>query len=202
MAHWPWSTIITDWFGETLDSPSAIPAQGDWWFKADDERDAMLASKYGQLVEQCASGHMYRWLDTPEGRLALIIALDQLPRNLFRGSPRAFAYDSYTAALCLSAVHTGQDRLLKPVQRVFLYMPLQHFEDLQGQNTGVALYERLAHENSEWPVFRDEFLPFAKVHRDIIACFGRFPHRNRVLGRQNTPEEEDYLAGNAPTFGQ
>lgn len=202
MAHWPWTELVADWFGETLDSPAAIAARGDWWFKADDERDAMLKSKYGELVEHCASGAMYRWLEKPEGRLAMIIALDQLPRNLFRGSPRAFAYDAYTTALCLSAVHTGQDRILKPVQRVFLYMPLQHFEDLQGQDTGIALYERLARENSEWPVFREEFLSFARVHRDIIARFGRFPHRNRVLGRQNTPAEEQYLAGDAPTFGQ
>jgi len=202
MAHWPWSELITDWFGETLEVPRAIPARQDWWFKADDERDALLKSKHSKLVEQCAAGHMYRWLDKPEGRLALIIALDQLPRNLFRGTPRAFAYDSYTTALCLSAVHTGQDQFLKPVQRVFLYMPLQHFEDLQGQNTGVALYERLAHENSDWPVFAEEFLPFARAHRDIIARFGRFPHRNKVLRRQNTPEEEEYLSGEAPTFGQ
>jgi len=202
MAHWPWSELVEDWFGETLRTPLAIPERQNWWFSADGERDSQLAAKYGKLVEQCAAGRMYHWLDQPEGRLALIIALDQLPRNLFRGSPRAFAYDSYTAALCLAAVHTGQDRLLKPIQRVFLYMPLQHFEDLQGQETAIALYKRLAHENSEWPVFKNEFLPFARVHRDIIARFGRFPHRNEVLRRKNTPEEEDYLAGDAPSFGQ
>ena len=202
MAHWPWSELIEDWFGDTLESPSAIAGHQDSWFRADDERDALLTEKYGALVEQCAAGHLYRWLDHPEGRLALVIALDQLPRNLFRGLPRAFAYDAYTAALCLAAVHTGQDRLLKPVQRVFLYMPLQHFEDLQAQETGVALYERLARENPDWPVFAEEFLPFARIHRDIIARFGRFPHRNQTLHRQNTPEEAEYLQGDAPTFGQ
>ncbi len=112
-----------------------------------------LEEKYGKLVEQCAAGHLYRWLDNPEGRLALVIALDQLPRNLFRGTPRAFAYDAQTTAWCLAAVHTGQDQMLKPIQRVFLYMPLQHFEDLQAQETGVQLFERLARENAEWPVF-------------------------------------------------
>jgi len=202
MAHWPWTGLIEDWFGPTLVSPSAIPERQSWWFNADENRDAMLLDKYGELVEQCAAGHMYRWLDKPEGRLALVIALDQLPRNLYRGSPRAFAYDSYTAALCLTAVHTGQDQLLKPVQRVFLYMPLQHFEDLQGQETGVQLFARLAHENGDWPVFAEEFLPFARVHRDIIARFGRFPHRNKVLGRQSTQEEREYLADDTPNFGQ
>jgi len=202
MAHWEWSELVRDWFAATLDSPAAIPERQNWWFKPDADRDEVLGRKYGPLVEQCASGRLYRWLDHPEGRLALILAMDQLPRNLYRGTPRAFAYDARTAAWCLSAVHTGQDQLLKPIQRVFLYMPLQHFEDLQAQQTGVSLYERLAHENRDWPVFGDEFLAFAKVHRDIIARFGRFPHRNQVLGRTNTPEEKEYLAGDAPRFGQ
>ena len=202
MAHWAWSELISDWFADCLESPLGISDRLDWWFNADAERDADLATKYGKLVEECASGHLYRWLDRAEGRLALILALDQLPRNLFRGTPRAFAYDSLTAAWCLSAVHSGQDQLLKPIQRVFLYMPLQHFEDLQAQETGVRLYQRLARENAEWPVFAGEFLAYAKVHRDIIARFGRFPHRNTVLGRQSTAEEEAYVAGNAPRFGQ
>ena len=202
MAHWPWSGLVADWFGHSLESPAHIADRLDWWFKADPERDAQLAERHGQLVEQCDRGALYHWLDRPEGRLALVIALDQLPRNLFRGTPRAFAYDARTAAWCLAAVHTGQDRPLKPIERVFLYMPLQHFEDLQAQDTGVQLYERLARENSEWPVFADEFLAYARVHRDIIARFGRFPHRNEVLGRRSTPEERDYLAGDAPTFGQ
>ena len=81
-------------------------------------------------------------------------------------------------------------------------MPLQHAEDLQAQEVGVQLFERLARQNEEWPVFDREFLAYARIHRNIIARFGRFPHRNAVLGRENTPEEEDYLAGNAPRFGQ
>jgi uncharacterized protein (DUF924 family) len=202
MAHWPWTALLTEWFGETLESPAAIPGRLDWWFKADAERDAQLAERHGHLVEQCARGALYRWQDQPEGRLGLILALDQLPRSLFRGTPRAFAYDAVTAAWCLAAVHTGQDRLLKPIERVFLYLPLQHFEDLQAQQTGVQLYWRLARENAEWPVFADEFLAYARVHRNIIARFGRFPHRNKALGRANTPEEREYLEGDAPTFGQ
>jgi len=202
MAHWPWSELINDWFADTLDSPLAIADRQNWWFRADAGRDELLADKYGKLVEQCAAGRMYRWLDQPEGRLGLVIALDQLPRNLFRGMARAFAYDAQVAAWCLSAVQTGQDRLLKPIQRAFLYMPLQHAEDLQAQESGVALYQRLARENHEWPVFEREFLAFARVHRDIIARFGRFPHRNQVLGRASTAEESAYLEGNGPRFGQ
>ena len=202
MATRPWSDLIETWFAETLDDPSTIPNRMAWWFSADKIRDAELADRFGDLLEQCARGQMYRWLDDPQGRLALILALDQLPRNLFRGTPRAFAYDSYTAALCLAAAHTGQDRELEPLERGFLYMPLQHFEDLQAQEAGVALYQILADENPDLPACREGFLPFARLHRDIIARFGRFPHRNKILNRLDTAKETVYLAGDAPAFGQ
>ena len=198
----PWSGLLEAWFGETATNPGAIPARNAFWFSADKERDRQLQARFGKLVEQAASGDLYHWLDEAEGRLALIIALDQLPRNLFRGTPRAFAHDACTAAWCLAAAHSGQDRLLEPVQRAFLYMPLQHFEDLQAQQAGVALYDRLADDTPEWPVFRESFLPFAKLHRDIIARFGRFPHRNVVLGRESTSAEQQYLQDGAPRFGQ
>ena len=194
--------LISYWFAETLDDPATITGRMGWWFSADEKRDREMATHFGGLVEECAAGHLYHWLDDPEGRLAMILALDQLPRNRFRGSPRAFSHDAYTAALCLAAAHTGQDQTLKPIQRAFLYMPLQHFEDLQAQEAGVRLYERLAEENPEWPVFADGFAAFARLHRDIIARFGRFPHRNNVLNRESTSEEAEYLAGDAPTFGQ
>lgn len=202
MTRHPWSDLIETWFAATLDDPNSIPDRLDWWFSADEERDAALAERFGEMVEQCEQGRLYRWLGDPEGRLALILALDQLPRNLFRGTPRAFAYDPYTAALSLASAHTGEDRKLKPVQRAFAYMPLQHFEDLQAQETGVALYERLADDNPEMPAFRESFVQFARLHRDIIARFGRFPHRNEILNRENTAEEAAYLAGDAPSFGQ
>ena len=196
------SDLIAHWFAETLDEPANITGRMDWWFSADEERDQLMADRFGGLVEECAAGHLCHWLDDIEGRLAMIIALDQLPRNLFRGTPRAFSNDAYTAALCLAAAHTGQDRALKPIQRAFLYMPLQHFEDLQAQEAGVQLYARLAEENSEWPVFAENFAPFARLHRDIISRFGRFPHRNDILNRESTADETKYLAGDVPTFGQ
>jgi uncharacterized protein (DUF924 family) len=202
MAIHPWSGLIETWFAETLIDPGLIPQRMDYWFSSDKGRDTVLADRFGDVMEQCSQGRLYRWLDHPEGRLALILALDQLPRNLFRGTPRAFAYDPYTAALCLAAAQTGQDRELEAIQRVFLYMPLQHFEDLQAQEAGVALYENLADEFPDIPVYREGILPFARLHRDIIARFGRFPHRNKVLNRVDTADEAEYLAGAAPTFGQ
>lgn len=198
----PWNGLIEAWFAETLQDPAAIGDRMGWWFAPDEVRDADLAKRFETLRRECAEGLHYDWLKYPEGRLAMIIALDQLPRNLFRGSADAFTHDPYTAALCLAAALTGQDRELKPVQRAFLYMPLQHFEDLAGQESGVALYQQLANDVPEWPIFREGFLPYAKQHRDIIARFGRFPHRNRTLGRHNTPEEDDYLSAGAPSFGQ
>jgi uncharacterized protein (DUF924 family) len=202
MGDRPWSGLISEWFGDTLTDTSAIPDRMGYWFSSDSGRDSQLAALFGDLVDECSAGRHYRWLNDPEGRLALVIALDQLPRNLFRGTPRAFAHDPYTAALCLAAAHTAQDRELLPVQRAFLYMPLQHLEDLQAQEAGVQLYDRLAAENPQWPVFTDGFASFARLHRDIIARFGRFPHRNEILGRESTEEEAEYLAGEAPSFGQ
>ena len=202
MSDQPWSGLISEWFGDTLAEPASIPNRMEFWFSSDPKRDRQLSALFDGLVEECAAGKQFRWLDEPEGRLALIIALDQLPRNLCRGTPRAFAHDPYTAALCLAAAHTGQDRELLPVQRAFLYMPLQHLEDLQAQEAGVQLYDRLATENSQWPVFAERFASFARLHRNIIARFGRFPHRNAILGRDSTTEEAEYLAGKAPTFGQ
>ncbi len=183
----PWSGLITAWFADTLDDAEAIPARMPWWFGPDPDRDADLRARFESLLEECAVGMNYGWLGDPEGRLALVLALDQLPRNLYRGRPEAFANDAYTAALCLSAAATGEDRKLPPIQRAFLYMPLQHFEDPAAQEAGVALYEQLAADTPDTPYYREGFLPFARQHRDIITQFGRFPHRNAILGRTNTP---------------
>ena len=202
MSETPWAELLKVWFGETLLDHESIADRMPWWFEANEQRDARLASLFRPVSEQCATGSNYRWLENAEGRLAMIIALDQLPRNLYRGTPRAFANDAYTAALALSTAATGMDLELRPIQRAFLYMPLQHFEDLQAQNRGVELYRVLAEDACDWPEFREGFLPFAELHRDIVAKFGRFPHRNAILGRENTPEETDYLAGEAPSFGQ
>lgn len=202
MTDKPWSDLIETWFAKTLRDPAAIADRMGWWFGPNGTRDADLEKRFGALVRECGDGLHYDWLEHPEGRLAVIIALDQLPRNLFRGSPEAFTFDAYTASLCMAAALTGQDRELQPVQRAFMYMPLQHFEDLAGQEAGIALYQQLADDTPGWPIFHEGFLPYAKQHRDIIARFGRFPHRNTTLGRANTPEEDDYLTAGAPTFGQ
>jgi uncharacterized protein (DUF924 family) len=198
----PWRALLDAWFENAPADPEAARARMTWWFGADEQRDAWLREHFGKLTEDCAAGHHNDWAGEPEGRLALIIALDQLPRNLYRGTARAFARDAQSAALCMAAALTGQDRELAPLERMFLYMPLQHIEDLAAQEAGVALYAQVAEANPDVSLYRDGFLKYARLHRDIIARFGRFPHRNAALGRENTPEESAWLAGDAPRFGQ
>ena len=137
------------------------------------------------------------------GGSPLVILLDQIPRNIHRGSPAAFMHDAQAAAHCVAAIESGQDRPLHPVERVFLYMPLQHTEDLALQRLSVERFESLAAEVDD--AWRDNFtenVRFAREHHDIVERFGRFPHRNRTLGRESTEEELRYLADGAPTFGQ
>ena len=148
-------------------------------------------------------GALDGWAGTPPGRLALVVLLDQMPRNIHRGSPGAFAHDAEAAAHCVAGIDSGQDRSLHPVERIFLYMPLQHAEDRGLQRRSVEQFESLAAEADEaWRDYFAENVRYARLHHDIVERFGRFPHRNRILGRESTEEERRYLADGAPTFGQ
>ena len=155
------------------------------------------------MLEGAARGGLSGWADDARGRLALVILLDQMPRNIHRGSPAAFMHDGQAAVHCVAGIESGQDRVLHPVERVFLYMPLQHAEDLELQRRSVEQFESLASEaDAAW---RDSFVEnvrFAREHHDIVERFGRFPHRNRILGRESTEEELHFLADGGPTFGQ
>ena len=204
------SDVLEFWFGQAAQSPQALSVQTALWFgKSDDtpadrdRRDQEIRSRFGQAFEEAAAGRLDDWADTPPGRLALILLLDQMPRNLFRGSARAFATDGKARALTVAGLDAGVDRELSPLERVFFYLPLEHAESLADQERCVALFDDLAREAPA--EFHDDFQGFARFarwHRDIVARFGRFPHRNAVLGRSNTPEEAAYLAGDAPSFGQ
>jgi uncharacterized protein (DUF924 family) len=130
------------------------------------------------------------WQETPDGALALIVVLDQFARNIHRGDLRAFAGDTIALATARALVDTGADRALPPVRRVFVYLPFEHAEDLACQDEALRLFGALAAESPE----HADTLDYARRHRDIIARFGRFPHRNEVLGRPSTPDEEAFLA--------
>ncbi|MGB5622846.1 MAG: DUF924 family protein [Gammaproteobacteria bacterium] len=191
------------WFGDTIADPSAIVARMGFWFGADEDRDAEIRADWMQITEDAMAGRLDPMGSSPFGRLALILLLDQFPRNLFRGSARAFEKDGRARYLMRDGMSLQMDLALSPIERCFFYMPLQHSEFLEDQESSVSRYQQLFSEVSldQRKVFQS-FLDYAILHRDIVARFGRFPHRNATLNRLSTGEELTYLAGNAPRFGQ
>jgi Uncharacterized protein conserved in bacteria len=153
------------------------------WFAKDAEFDRRFRDRFLTLHEAATSGELAGWTATPEGSLALIILLDQYPRNAFRGTPRMYGTDTQAREIARMAVAHGQDRVIEPALRIFVYMPFAHSEALADQNRAVALVDHLGGVN----------LQHARRHRDIIRRFGRFPHRNPLLGRPMTSEEQRYL---------
>jgi len=195
--------ILDFWFSaQELDAPQ-IDSRMERWFGTDSAQDQRIRAEFGALVDQALQGKLDAWARTTEGRLALILLLDQFCRNIYRGSARAFAGDKQALRLCVEGSMSNEYRSLPPVQRVFFFMPLQHAESLGVQDKSVRIFTALAEGVSD--TLKETFLTFAQfaeLHRDIIARFGRFPHRNRHLGRSNTAEEEAFLAGDVPRFGQ
>jgi uncharacterized protein (DUF924 family) len=195
------------WFGKLPLSPEALAACMNFWFGEDASslavRDAEIRARFGELLERAAGGRLESWADGPRRRLSLILLLDQFPRNIFRGTARAFAYDSRALALTLSGMQSGADAALDAAERIFFYMPLQHAESREVQDESVAACRRLL---AEAPAeLRPSFaavLEHAEHHRSVIERFGRFPHRNRVLGRESTPAEEAWLSVSGERFGQ
>ena len=195
--------LLSFWFEDATRSPDALQRRSEVWFRTDTAFDSACASRFTALLEDAASDALNAWSATPHGRLALVIVLDQMPRNIHRGTPGAFMHDSQAAAHCIAAIESGQDRPLHPVERIFLYMPLQHAEDRGLQRRSVEQSESLeAGAGEAWHSYFTENVRYAREHCDIVERFGRFPHRNRILGRESTEEELRYLADGAPTFGQ
>lgn len=168
--------VVAFWFAET-----AQPL----WFAATPDFDEQLRARFLETYRAAAAGRLTDWEATPEGALALTIVLDQFPLNLFRGQPESFATEVAARAVADRAISRGFDRTLPPVQRQFLYLPFMHGEALADQERSVRLYQQPGLE---------EGLRFARHHHDLIARFGRFPHRNAILGRTSTAEERAYLA--------
>lgn len=195
--------ILDFWFSAAeLDAPQ-IDSRMERWFSANPAVDQRMREEFGRLVDDALQGKLDHWAATTEGRLALILLLDQFCRNIHRGTARAFAGDKRALKLCVEGSMNNDYHALSPIQRVFFFMPLQHAESPGVQEKSVRIYNALAEGVSD--TLRETFLTFAQfaeLHRDVVERFGRFPHRNRYLGRSNTPEEEAYLAADAPTFGQ
>jgi uncharacterized protein (DUF924 family) len=201
--------VLDYWFGADPLAPDQVANRIRFWFGGDDPpeirelRDEDIAARFGDLVRQAASGELDAWAASPHRLLALILLLDQMPRNIYRGTSRAYLQDAKALELALQGMATGADAALTPIQRVFLYMPLQHSESPDIQDESVAAFRRLLDEAepAHRPVF-EGCLHFAQLHHRIVARFGRFPHRNRVLGRRSSEAETKFLVEEAETFGQ
>jgi len=180
-----WVDAVLDfWFGPVSG------ARREEWFAKDPAFDAEIRDRFGDLYARAAAGACDDAAATPRGRLALVIVLDQFPRNMFRDDSRAFAADAHALIHARAAVAAGQDAVLAPIEREFLYMPFQHSESLADQRRSVALFADLG----------DVADDYARRHLAIIERFGRFPHRNAVLGRDSTPEERTFLTRPGSSF--
>ncbi|MEO0949027.1 MAG: DUF924 family protein [Cyanobacteria bacterium J06641_5] len=185
--------VLTFWFGPADDPKRDRPKK--FWFYKDPAFDAEVRTRFGAIYQHAAVGQYDAWQNTAEGALALAIALDQFPRNIFRGEARSFASDSQALAVARQAIARGFDRQLLPVQRWFLYLPYEHCEDLKTQEDCVALFELL-----EGDLDSASSINYARRHRDVIAQFGRFPHRNAILNRPSTAAELDFLSQPGSSF--
>jgi uncharacterized protein (DUF924 family) len=196
------------WFSTLPLAPEALERRMQRWFgglasEEQQEWDESIQSQFEPLVKQAIAGELMAWADGPRRRMSLILLLDQFPRNLYRGTSRMFAGDELALALALSGMNSGADAALDPVERMFFYMPLQHSEARDVQEESVAAYKRLLLEAPE--ELRSTFettLDFAERHRVVIEKFGRFPHRNRILGRVSTAEEVAYMNSGGEDFAK
>ena len=195
------ATVLTYWFGTYRDDAATAQAQRTLWWSKDSAVDATIRNRFAALVLAAAFGKHDDWARDPLGRLALIVLFDQFPRNMYRESPRAFAFDSLARQLALEGIATAASQALRPIERVFTYLPLEHAEDLALQDRSVALFSALASAvpATDRPLF-EGYVDFAERHRAIIRRFGRFPHRNRVLGRPSTLEEVAFLEQPGSSF--
>ncbi len=194
--------ILDFWFDDDVGNWPGEAVLGRW-FRSSPDFDAEIAFRFASVVQALSNGLCRDWADTPMSALAAVIAMDQFPRNMYRGTVAAFSCDPLALETALYAIDGGFEADLKPVHRLFLYLPLEHSELPEMQDLSVAKYSELADEAPE--KHREVAmgnLRYAKIHRDLIIRFGRFPHRNVLLGRPSTREEAAYLAEGGETFGQ
>ena len=195
--------VLAFWFRQRALSAPQIDHRMNIWFGEDSLFDQQIEHEFKNDLEAASASRLMHWANAPQGRLALIVLLDQFRRNIYRGTAAAFSHDRVALRLCVEGAMKKQDSGLSPIERVFFYMPLQHAESKKVQAKSVALYSRLA--RAVTPTYRETFetiAQFAELHAGIVETFGRFPHRNALLGRENTAEEAEYLAGDAADFGQ
>jgi uncharacterized protein (DUF924 family) len=194
--------VLRFWFGEgDRDDPGQAGERMKVWFGHSPEIDADIRERFGDAVGAAAAGELEHWAATPRGRLALIILLDQLSRNAYRGTAQMYAGDERALGHACTAIDAGEDAQLAFNERLFLYLPLEHAEDLEMQERCVQLFGRmLEHAPASHAGTAKLYVDYAVRHRDIVARFGRFPHRNAILGRTSTPEEIAFLEQPGSSF--
>jgi uncharacterized protein (DUF924 family) len=193
--------LLEFWFGSQTDDAEVANAQATLWWGHDPATDVVVQQRFEGLAELAAGGALDHWQDSPRGRLALILLLDQVPRNVWRGTVRAFATDPMARWAVLEGFTRRDDRELRPIHRLFFYMPLEHSESVAYQNQSVEAVRSLADEvPTAWRTAFDLFVDYAERHRDVIERFGRFPHRNRILGRASTADEIAFLSEPGSSF--
>jgi len=193
--------LLGFWFGDSDDDAAAASSQAKLWWGHDPAADAEVRRRFEGLAELAAAGWFDDWAATPQGRLALVLLHDQVPRNVWRGTPRAFATDARARWLVCEALGTDEEVNLRPIHRVFLYLPLEHAEDVAMQHECVRrMTELAATVPASWREAFALFVDYAERHRDVIARFGRFPHRNAILGRGTTADEAAFLAQPGSSF--
>ncbi len=195
--------IIDFWFGPLDTAGMPDGEKYELWFRATRQLDQLIRRRFMSYVTMASENGLEHWEATPEGRLALILLLDQFSRNIYRGTAMAFEYDRQARVLCRAGLTRGDDVRLPEIQRAFFYLPLEHSERREDQADSVAFYEQL-YVVSQGPLreMMRGFLEYAREHQAIIERFGRFPHRNAILRRVNRVDEEEYLRNGAPSFGQ
>ena len=191
------ASVLSYWFGDAsdpIDGVAALERRSGKWFYGGPSVDREIGERFGVTLESARRGEIEGWAETPRGRLALIVLLDQFSRNVFRGTPLAFAQDPAAQRLAVSGLEASMDQDLALHERMFFGMPLNHAEDVVSQERGLAYAERVT---AEAPVavrpFYERSIAYMRKHHDVVARFGRFPTRNAALGRASTPEEVTYL---------
>lgn len=179
------------WFGPLDGSGMADATRNKLWFQSTPEDDEACRIRFGSLVADAVAGELADWRENDRGLIALVLLLDQFTRTIYRGTPRAFAGDARALELARHCIVHGHHQRLPAIHQVFLYLPLEHAEDLDVQEECVELFEELTSITGLEALAG--YTRYAIAHRDVIARFGRFPHRNAILGRESTAEELAYL---------
>jgi uncharacterized protein (DUF924 family) len=192
-------TVLEFWFGENSSQPKSAQEiakqQSKLWWSKNETIDKEIQQRFEPILKALLTGHYNSWFETPQGRLAAIIVLDQFSRNMYRDSAHAFTQDSLGLHWALQGIRQGDDKKLTPLQRVFFYLPLEHCEQLNMQNLAIEKFEQLVADSPKsFTDLAKGFADYAHQHQQVIARFGRFPHRNLLLNRDSTDEELEYLA--------